>query len=170
MTDKLQMKLCGDLVLREKCEAVAEVTPAVARAMNEMAQMMEDQHGVGMAAPQVGILQRFLVMQNPDTHEVFKMINPVITWRSDKIVKMEEGCLSVLGNDGLPVYSHVERPESIEIEWFDEEGRGMRAKMSGIAARIAQHEVDHLDGILFIDYLSPVKREMLMRKVKKKRT
>lgn len=161
------MKLCGDLVLREKCEPVGEITPDVLRIMDEMIAMMEQQNGVGIAAPQVGILKRFLVMMNPDTREVFRMINPKVTARSDKIARMEEGCLSVLGNDGMPVFAYVERPESVEVEWTDENGNKRTAKMGGVPARIIQHEADHLDGILFMDYLSPVRREMLMRKVRK---
>lgn len=163
----LQMKLCGDLVLRSTCEPVSQITPEIQKTLDEMVKSMDKQHGVGLAAPQIGVLQRFLVMINPDTKEIFKMINPTIVSRSDKQCTMEEGCLSVLGNDDLPVYANVTRPESVEVEWFDENGNGMRAKMSGYPARIVQHETDHLDGVLFMDYLSPVRREMLMRKVKK---
>lgn len=165
--DNLQMKLCGDLVLREKCADVTEITPGILSALDTMVQMMRAQKGVGLAAPQVGFTQRFLVMINPDTNEVYKMINPKITSRSEKKCTMEEGCLSVLGNDGLPIYSNVSRPESVEVEWFDENGTGLRAQMSDYPARIVQHETDHLDGVLFVDYLSPLKREMVMRKVKK---
>ena len=163
----LQMKLCGDLVLREKCDTVDEITADILHAMDEMVQMMQNQNGVGLAAPQVNITKRFLVMMNPDTNEVFKMINPKIVTKSEKLVVMEEGCLSVLGPDDLPVFADVERPESVEVEWTDENGKHLAAKMSGLPARIVQHETDHLDGILFIDYLSPVKREMVMRKVRK---
>lgn len=163
----LDMKFCGDLVLREKCDAVSEITPEILDALDQMVDMMDDQKGVGLAAPQVGILKRFLVMVNPDTKEVLKMINPVITKYSDKKCNMEEGCLSVLNNDGVPIYSHVSRPESVTVEWFDESGQGMRAEMSGYPARIVQHEYDHLDGVLFVDHLSPVKREQVMRKVRK---
>lgn len=163
----LQMKLCGDLVLREKCDAVGEITPDILRAMDEMVQMMHEQNGVGLAAPQVNITKRFLVMMNPDTNEVFKMINPKIVRKSEETVKMEEGCLSVLGPDGLPVFSDVVRPENVDVEWTDENGKSLAAHMSGLPARIVQHETDHLDGILFIDYLSPVHREMVMRKVRK---
>ena len=163
----LQMKLCGDLVLREKCDAVGEITPDILHAMDEMVQMMHDQSGVGLAAPQVNITKRFLVMMNPDTEEVFKMINPKIVSRSKEVVTMEEGCLSVLGPDDLPVFADVTRPESVEVEWMDENGEHRAAKMSGLPARVVQHETDHLDGILFIDYLSPVHREMVMRKVRK---
>ena len=164
----LQMKLCGDLVLREKCTPVTDITPGLLNTMDEMIKMMSEQNGVGLAAPQVGITQRFLVMMNPDTNEIYKMINPKILSRSDETVVMEEGCLSVLGSDDLPVYSNVRRPESVDVEWMDENGKILRAKMSGTPARIVQHETDHLDGVLFIDYLSGVKREMLMRKVNRR--
>ena len=163
----LQMKLCGDLVLREKCDAVGEITPDILHIMDEMVQMMREQNGVGLAAPQVNVTKRFLVMMDPDTEQVFKMINPRIVTKSEKNVTMEEGCLSVLGPDNLPVFANVTRPESVEVEWINERGEPMAAKMSGLPGRIVQHETDHLDGILFIDYLSPVKREMVMRKVRK---
>ena len=163
----LQMKLCGDLILREKCEPVTEITPDVLDIMNEMVGMMRDQNGVGLAAPQVGHLKRFLVMMDPDTETVFKMINPKIITRSADTCTMEEGCLSVLGPDDLPVYANVTRPAAVDVEWTDEHGQHLAAKMSGLPARIVQHETDHLDGVLFIDYLSPVRREMVMRKVRK---
>lgn len=163
----LQMKLCGDLVLREKCAPIADITPALLDTMNEMVQMMREQNGVGLAAPQVGLLQRFIVMMDPDTETVYKMINPSIVSYSNKTCSMEEGCLSVLGSDNLPVFSHVVRPESVIVEWTDETGKKCGAEMSGLPARIVQHETDHLDGKLFIDYLSPVKREMVMRKVRR---
>ena len=161
----LQMKLCGDLILREKCSPVSDITPELLKTMDEMVAIMQSQSGVGLAAPQVGFTQRFLVMMDPDTNEIYKMINPKITSRSDETIVMEEGCLSVLGADGLPVYSNVRRPASVDVEWTNEHGEKLNAKMSGVPARIVQHETDHLDGVLFIDYLSGVKREMLMRKV-----
>jgi len=161
----LQMKLCGDLVLREKCTPVADITPQLLDTMDEMVNMMQTQNGVGLAAPQVGITQRFLVMMDPDTNEIYRMINPTILSKSEETVVMEEGCLSVLGPDGLPVYSNVRRPASVVVEWTNENGNKLSAQMSGVPARIVQHETDHLNGVLFIDYLSGVKREMLMRKV-----
>ena len=164
----LQMKLCGDLVLREKCDAVADITPELLSTMDEMVKMMHDQNGVGLAAPQVGITQRFLVMMDPDTNVSERMIHPEIISKSDETCVMEEGCLSVLGPDNLPVYSNVRRPESVDVKWIDENGKEMQAHMSGVPARIVQHETDHLDGVLFIDYLSGVKREMLMRKVNRR--
>lgn len=165
----LQMKLCGDLVLREKCAPVESVSDDILSIMDEMVGMMHDQNGVGLAAPQVGVLQRFLVMMDPDTETVYKMINPKIVSHSENTCTMEEGCLSVLGPDDLPVYSKVVRPAEVEVEWTNEKGENLRAKMSGLPARIVQHETDHLDGILFIDHLSPVHREMVMRKVRKRK-
>ena len=161
----LQMKLCGDLVLREKCSPVTEITPELLRTMDEMVDIMKSQNGVGLAAPQVGITQRFLVMMDPDTETIYKMINPKIISKSEDTAVIEEGCLSVLGAAGMPVYSNVRRPASVVVEWTNEHGDSLSAQMSGIPARIVQHETDHLDGVLFIDYLSGVKREMLMRKV-----
>lgn len=165
----LQMKLCGDLVLRTKCAPVDNITPELLSTMNTMVEMMREQNGVGLAAPQVGFLSRFLVMMDPDTEIIYRMINPNILSRSSDFCTMEEGCLSVLGNDGLPVYANVSRPKSVTVEWTDENGDKKMAEMSGVPARIVQHETDHLDGKLFIDYLSPVKREMLVRKVKKRK-
>ena len=97
------------------------------------------------------------------------MINPVITSRSADTVVMEEGCLSVLGPDDLPVYANVSRPAVVTVEWVGVDGKKYAAEMSGIMARIVQHETDHLDGILFIDLLTGAKREMVMRKVRRRK-
>ena len=165
----LQMKLCGDVILRTKCAPVSDIDSELLSVLDEMVAMMREQNGVGLAAPQVGILSRFLVMMDPDTETVYRMINPEIVSRGSETCTMEEGCLSVLGNDGLPVFANVTRPDSVVVEWLDEHGNKKMAQMSGTPARIVQHETDHLDGKLFVDYLSPVRREMLMRKVKKRK-
>jgi len=165
----LQMKLCGNLILREQCTPVEDITPELLSTLDEMVQMMRDQNGVGLAAPQVGITRRFLVMMDPDTETVYKMINPRIVSCSDEKCNMEEGCLSVLGPDNLPVFAHVVRPASVVAEWTDETGKKCAAEMSGVPARIVQHETDHLDGRLFIDLLSGARREMVMRKVRKRK-
>lgn len=165
--NKLEMKFCGDLVLREVCTPVTEITPDIKKTLDDMVKMMYEKEGVGLAAPQVGINQRFLVMINPNNKEVIKMINPVIVEKSEALCVMEEGCLSVLGGDGIPVYADVERPESVTVEWTDENGEKQRSKAKKYKARIVQHEMDHLDGVLFIDHLSPIKREQIMSKVRK---
>lgn len=163
----LQMKLCGDPILRTTCEPVDEINDELRATMDTMVAMMREQSGVGLAAPQVGITQRFLVMMTPDDEKIFKMINPRIVSYGDKTCIMEEGCLSVLGGDNLPVYANVTRPESVVVEWTNENGEQMSAEMSGVPARIVQHETDHLDGKLFIDYLSGARREMVMRRVRR---
>ncbi len=165
----LQMKLCGDVILRTVCEPVSEITPELLSTMDEMVQMMRTQNGVGLAAPQVGILSRFLVMMDPDSETVYRMINPKIVSYDAENCTMEEGCLSVLGNDGLPIYANVSRPAGVVVEWTDETGAQKMAQMTGLPARIVQHETDHLDGKLFVDHLSNVRREMVMRKVKKRK-
>jgi len=167
------MKLCGDLVLREKCAPVGNITPQVRDQLAQMAEMMDEQNGVGLAAPQVGVLLRFIVMREvknrKDPGILHKMINPRIISKSEKICIKEEGCLSILGPDDLPIYADVERPESVIAEWTDELGARQTRELTGFSGRIFQHEIDHLDGILFIDHLSPVKREMMMRKVRKRK-
>ncbi|MCL1786051.1 MAG: peptide deformylase [Alphaproteobacteria bacterium] len=163
----LEMKLCGDPILRDVAAPVLEITDEIRAALRQMGDMMDAQNGVGLAAPQVGISSRFLVMRKPGS--LICMINPKITEKSKDTIVLEEGCLSVLGPDGIPIFVDVARPESIVVEWTDEFGDKHSQKISGIVARVVQHEIDHLDGILFIDYLSSAKREMVMNKVKKRK-
>lgn len=167
MKNNLEMRVCGDPILRTECRPVEKIDAELLRTLDTMVNMMREQNGVGLAAPQVGITERFIVMMTPDDEKIFKMINPCITSHSDKTCVMEEGCLSVLGGDNLPVYANVTRPESVVVEWTDENGEKLSAEMSGVPARIVQHETDHLDGKLFIDYLSGARREMVMRKVRR---
>jgi len=166
----LEMKHCGDSILREVALPVAEITPQIHAMLDRMVAMMNDQNGIGLAAPQVGISQRFLVMKNirkqGEAGIVLKMINPWIVAKSMDQSVVEEGCLSVLGPGG-PVFADVSRPANVIVAWTDETGAQHKQEFTGFAARIVQHEIDHLDGILFIDYLSSTKREMVMNKVKK---
>ncbi len=170
---KLEMKLLDCPILRETAAPVTDVSPELLNAMKEMANMMEEQKGVGLAAPQVGLPMRFFLMNcklgSDKEPKIYVVINPEIIEKSDETKVMEEGCLSVLDNTNTPVFADVSRPKNITAVWNDEKGEQHKAKLGGYAARIFQHEYDHLDGILFIDYLSPVKREMVRRKVKKKK-
>ncbi|MDR1361303.1 MAG: peptide deformylase [Rickettsiales bacterium] len=163
----MELKFCGDLILREVCVPVADIA-GLRCELDGMLAIMNAEQGVGLAAPQVGILQRFFIMQNPDTKELWVVINPKILELDAETKIMEEGCLSVQDDAG-PVYADVSRPRSIIAEWLDETGASRNKKLDGLAARIFQHEYDHLDGKLFIDYLSSVKREQIMRKTKKKK-
>ena len=134
MNKDLEMRVCGDPILRTTCSPVDEINDELRATLNEMVEMMRQQNGVGLAAPQVGITQRFLVMMTPDDEQIFKMINPQILSRSEKTCTMEEGCLSVLGGDNLPVYANVSRPESVIVEWTEKKGEKLSAEMSGVPA------------------------------------
>ena len=166
----LEIKMCSDPVLRELAEPVKQIDPEMRDQINDMVELMRQQNGVGLAAPQCGISKRFLVMLNvknrKDPGQLIVMINPKITKYSDATVVKEEGCLSILGSDG-PVFADVMRPESVSVEWLDQNGEKQSGDFDGFAARIAQHEIDHLDGKLFIDYLPSLKRTQIMNKVKK---
>ena len=170
--NKLELKFCGNPVLREKSSPIEKITPEVLQILDEMVNIMDYEDGIGLAAPQVGILQRFVIikckLENDKEPQIYKIINPKILDKSEEQVVIEEGCLSVQDESG-PVYAEVSRPKSVVIEWLDEQGVIHNKNISGIPARIFQHEIDHLDGKLFIDYLSSVKREMVMNKVKKRK-
>ncbi len=132
--------------------------------IDQMFETMYDAPGIGLAAPQVGIMERLFVMDavregNPDP---IVMINPEITWGSDAKNVYEEGCLSIPG-----IYEEVERPEIVRIKYLDRDFKEHETEFDGLYATCAQHELDHLDGKLFIDYLSPLKRQMITKKMKK---
>ncbi len=121
-------------------------------------------NGIGLAAPQVAIFKRIVVIdlkENGNSNPI-TFINPRIISSSNENAKNEEGCLSIPG-----YYAEVERPKTVEIEWDDLKGNKMKEKCSGLLSICIQHEIDHLDGILFIDYLSHLKRKRAIEKVKK---
>ena len=130
--------------LRAKCNKVSRVTNAERRILNEMAEMMQAANGIGLAAPQVGILQRMIVVDVDD--ELFALVNPEVVDSSDETETMEEGCLSMPN-----YYGPVERPERVTVRALDRNGKKVRIKADGLLARCLQHEIDHLDGILFFD-------------------
>ncbi len=166
----LKLRFLGDNVLREHAVPVTDITPEIKSYLDQMVDLMDHEHGVGLAAPQVGLNYRMLVMldQTDDKNaKIIKMINPKKVLVSSECIEMEEGCLSVQGTEG-PVYADVTRPEEITVSWMDEFGKSHSKKFVGMPARIVQHEMDHLDGILFIDYLSSAKRTMITNKVKKR--
>ena len=154
-------------LLKKKCEPVAEVTDDLRKLMNDMLETMYHAPGVGLAAPQVGILKRVVVIDVTRENELkhpYKMINPVITARSEKTISHEEGCLSVPEQ-----YAPVERYETVTVEYTDENGRKQTLDADGLLAICVQHELEHLEGKLFIDHLSKVKRDMIVRRVEKER-
>lgn len=172
MNNKFELHFIGDPVLRERANPVVVVDDDTRRQLDEMENLMHHESGAGLAAPQVGILSRMLVFAEMDAHgdkmAIHKMINPEIIQKSENLVCMEEGCLSIQGPNG-PVFANVVRPEKVIVKWTDENGNLQERQFDALSSRAVQHEIDHLDGILFIDYLSSAKREMVMRKVKKRK-
>jgi peptide deformylase len=148
-------------VLRQKTLPVTDFDPAIGLFAQEMIQTMIEGRGIGLAAPQVGkLISLFIAQEEEGKPLVF--INPEIIGTSLETVPYEEGCLSIPG-----MYEEVIRPESVLIQAYNEKGRPFKRECSGLLARIVQHELDHLKGILFIDYLSDMKRERLLKQYQK---
>jgi peptide deformylase len=153
--------------LKVKCEPVAEVDDEIARLMDDMLDTMYLAPGIGLAAPQIGVTKRILVVDvspKDGPREPIRMANPEIIWSSEELAVYEEGCLS------LPEqYADVERPERIKVRYLDEKGEQQEREADGILATCIQHEMDHLDGIIFVDHLSALKRKMILRKLAKQK-
>ncbi len=151
--------------LRKVCPAVDGVDADLRKLADDMLQTMYDAPGVGLAAPQVGKLKRMFVMDcNRDEpgEAPTVCINPQITWTSDEMVTAEEGCLSI-----PEIYDEITRPEKVRLRYLDLDGKVQEDELEGLWATCAQHELDHLDGKLFIDYLGAVRRTMITQKMKK---
>ena len=146
----LDIKKFGDPVLRKRCEPVEKVTKEIKKLIVDMVQTMEKNNGVGLAAPQVGENKRIVVIKTDiEGQEFFELVNPKILKKSKETKKEEEGCLSF-----PKIFFKVERPKEIEVEGIDINGKKTKIKALGIMARVLCHEIDHLDGILFIDRLN----------------
>jgi peptide deformylase len=153
--------------LKVKCEPVVQVDSAIARLMDDMLDTMYLAPGIGLAAPQVGVTKRILVIDvspKEGPREPIRMANPEIVWRSESLAIYEEGCLS------LPEqYADVERPEKVRVRYLDEKGAAQEREAEGLMATCIQHEIDHLDGVIFVDHLSALKRKMILRKLTKQK-
>jgi peptide deformylase len=156
----LTVRLYGDPVLRQVATPVREITAEIKRIIADMTETMWHQVGIGLAAPQVGLPYRILVMDNGEGGAQ-TLINPVIEGRSGTI-REEEGCLSLPG-----VFGVVERSKTITVRAMDADGKPVSLEVTGLKARIVQHELDHLDGVLFIDRLPPVTRDRIKKKIQK---
>ena len=156
----LTVRLYGDPVLRQVATPVREITAEIKRIIADMTETMWHQVGIGLAAPQVGLPHRILVMDDGNGGAQ-ALINPVIESRSGTI-REEEGCLSLPG-----VFGVVERTKTITVRAMDEDGKPVSLEATGLKARIVQHELDHLDGVLFIDRLPPVTRDRIKKKIQK---
>lgn len=156
----LTVRLYGDPALRQMATPVREITAEIKRIIADMTETMWHQVGIGLAAPQVGLPHRILVMDD-GKGGAQALINPEIETRSGT-VREEEGCLSLPG-----VFGVVERSKTITVKAMDADGKPVSLEATGLKARIVQHELDHLDGVLFIDRLPPVTRDRIKKKIQK---
>ena len=158
--------LVPNSILRKKANPVKKVSSADLEIAKRMTDIMLNAPGVGLAANQIGILKQIITINIPnqkkDENIIYTLFNPNIISFSKKKIFMEEGCLS------LPKqYAEIERPEEIEVEYLNNKNKKIIEKKSGYEARVLQHEIDHLNGKLFVDYLSSLKRNILIKRVKK---
>ena len=162
---KLKIISAPDPYLRTISEPVEKVDDQLRALMDDMVETMYGAFGIGLAAVQVGVAKRVIVMDvaledEPKAPRFF--INPEITWTSEEMGVYEEGCLSVPDH-----YADVERPEKCKFKYLDYEGKAHEVEAEGMLATCIQHEMDHLNGVLFIDHISPLKRRMILKKLTK---
>ena len=152
--------------LKMVADAVEAVDDPLRKLADDMLETMYAAPGIGLAAPQVGILQRMLVMdcvkEEGAPPQPMVLINPEVVWSSEARNVYEEGCLSIPEE-----FADVERPAEVEVTWTNLEGAAQSGKFDGLWATCVQHEIDHLDGKLFIDYLKPLKRQLITRRMQK---
>ncbi len=151
--------------LKRKSKPVVKVDQRVRKLMADMLETMYDSNGIGLSAPQVGVLERVVVVdcaREGETPQPMKLANPEVVWRSDETVVCNEGCLS------LPEqYADVERPVAVRIRYLDEQNEIREIEARDLLATCIQHEIDHLDGVLFVDRISALKRSIILRKLSK---
>lgn len=165
---KLPILTYPDPILREICAPVERVDDDMRRLLDDMLETMYAAPGVGLAGPQVGVLRRILVMdpisKKDEPGEPFQLINPEILAQGDLPRVYEEGCLSV-----PEMFAEVERPASARVRYIDRDGNQLERLFEGHAATVVQHEIDHLNGVLFIDHLSRLRRDLIIKKFRKGR-
>ena len=162
---KRKILIFPDARLRKAADPVGEVDDRIRRLADDLLDTMYDAPGIGLAAPQVGILRRIFVMDcsRKEKDKIPKIfVDPELVWESEETEKHEEGCLSLPGQ-----FADVHRPASVAVEYRNQEGQRMEEEFSGMEARCIQHEIDHLDGRLFIDRISLIKRQIIQRKMVK---
>lgn len=156
----LTVRRYGDPVLRRKAEPISAITPEIKQLIADLTETMYYEIGIGVAAPQVGISLRVIIVDDGEGG-ARPLVNPRITAQGGKAVA-EEGCLSIPG-----IFSPVERAEWVDVEALNGEGQPLSFQARGLPARVIQHEIDHLDGLLFIDRLDKATRDRIKRKIKK---
>src|SRR5947209_8060496 len=153
-----QVRKLGDPVLRASALPVERFDETLRAEIERMGELMHDALGVGLAASQLGVLHRVLVYRTDPEDEVTALVNPVLEWQSEERESAEEGCLSLPG-----VHVEVERPAGVRVRAQDGRGRGLLIEANGLTARVIQHEIDHLDGVLILDRISREARKEAMR-------
>jgi peptide deformylase len=152
------VRMYGDPALRSRARPVEAFDEALAEEVQRMGRLMDDAIGIGLAATQLGVMHRVLVYRVDPEAPLGVLVNPDIEWRSAEVESMEEGCLSLPG-----VGVEVERPAQVRVRAQDEQGAPLTVEASGLEARVIQHEVDHLDGVLILDRTSRDQRKQAMR-------
>lgn len=151
--------------LKKPAEPIAGIDDDLVRLMDDMLVTMYKAPGIGLAAPQVGVGQRVVVIDlSEEKNQPVRLLNPAITQRSNEMVVGEEGCLSLPGQ-----FADVKRHAAVAVKYLDERESEQVIEAEGLLARCLQHEIDHLDGILFTDHLSALKRNIIMRRLIKQR-
>ncbi|MEL6377297.1 MAG: peptide deformylase, partial [Pseudomonadota bacterium] len=153
--------------LKKICDPVDDISDELCKLAEDMLATMYDAPGIGLAAPQVGVNQRLVVLdcakdEEEETSRPLIMFNPEVLAASDETNVHDEGCLSIPEQ-----FAEVTRPKVIDVRWIDENGKEQTETFDGLWATCVQHEIDHLEGKLFIDYLGPMKRQMITRKMQK---
>lgn len=154
-------------VLKTRATEVEKVDAEVAKLMDDMLDTMYSANGIGLAANQIGSLKRVIVMdvadkESGESSTPLQMANPEVFWTSDEISSYQEGCLS------LPEqYGDVERPAQVKVRYLDKENKQQELAADGLLATCIQHEIDHLDGVLFVDHMSKLKRDRILKKLEK---
>jgi len=162
----LPVLIAPDPRLKLKAKPVSEVDATIRRLMDDMLETMYVAPGIGLAAPQVGHALRVIVIDiardDDEERQPLRMANPEILWRSDTLATYNEGCLSLPEH-----YADVTRPAEIRVRYLDHENEIREMRAEGLLATVIQHEMDHLQGVLFVDHISPLKRNMILRKLAK---
>ncbi len=163
---KLKILIHPDPRLKKTCAAVPDISDKLRTLADNMLETMYAAPGIGLAAPQVGVLDRLIVLDcikaEDAAPEPIVMVNPRVIAASDELNVYDEGCLSIPDQ-----YADVTRPKEVRVEWLDLDGNLQERDMDGLWATCVQHEIDHLEGKLFIDHLKPLKRQMITRKMQK---
>lgn len=165
-----EIRLLGDAVLREPASEIEAFDDELVALIEDMWETMYHAEGIGLAAPQIGISKRLIVVharrsengEDSDLHEPVVLVNPRVVESSSKTEREIEGCLSIPG-----VEEYVERPADVRVAAQDPSGGAIELSADGLFGRALQHEIDHLDGILFVDRVSPLKRRLLMKRWRK---